>query len=75
MAWHSDSDELSEDDNVHNLVDDSGTTSSPEVGPSVDVMNKFWKRVAELTTRYHDNEGRWVGGREVKEWNNTHRTV
>ncbi|KAJ7937039.1 hypothetical protein B0H13DRAFT_195416 [Mycena leptocephala] len=62
MACHSDSDELSEDDNVHNLVDDSGTTSwpvsSPEVGPSVDVMNKFWKRVAELTTRYHDNEGR-----------------
>lgn len=39
------------------------------------VVNKFWKRVAELTTRYHDVENKWIGCEEVKQWNRSNRTV
>ncbi|KAJ7196163.1 hypothetical protein C8J57DRAFT_1546947 [Mycena rebaudengoi] len=31
------------------------------VDPTPQVMNKFWKRVAEVTTRYHDANHQWIG--------------
>lgn len=50
----------------------SGTNTE---NPSPEVLNRFWKRVAELTSRYHDVEKGWVGVDEVREWNRANRTV
>jgi hypothetical protein len=66
------SDEESSDEASDPVAD---TMSHPEVGPSDEVLDKFWKRVAELTTRYHDVHNKWIGGPEVQEWNKTNRTV
>ncbi|KAJ7125024.1 hypothetical protein C8R44DRAFT_782076 [Mycena epipterygia] len=41
-------------------------TSTPEAGPNLD---RFWKRVAEVTSRYHDVGKRRIGGEEIREWN------
>ncbi|KAJ7860623.1 hypothetical protein B0H13DRAFT_1900895 [Mycena leptocephala] len=46
--------------------------SLPEVEPVVEVVNRFWKRVAEVTARYHGAENKWVGADELVEWNRTH---
>ncbi|KAJ6462339.1 hypothetical protein C8R47DRAFT_1080232 [Mycena vitilis] len=43
--------------------------SLPAVGPSCSTLEKFWKRVAEVTTRHHDPEHGWVGGEEIRMWN------
>ncbi|KAJ6507325.1 hypothetical protein C8R47DRAFT_1100937 [Mycena vitilis] len=44
-------------------------TSVPDVGPSEYTIERFWKRVAEVTTRYHDEHQRWRGGEEIARWN------
>ncbi|KAJ7502522.1 hypothetical protein B0H11DRAFT_1988910 [Mycena galericulata] len=47
--------------------------SVPEVVPSPHVVHRFWKKVAELTTRCHDADNQWVGGQEVRAWNTANR--
>ncbi|KAJ6470775.1 hypothetical protein C8R47DRAFT_751686 [Mycena vitilis] len=42
--------------------------SIPEVSPNPEVVNRFWKRVAELTTRFHDADNVLVSGHELKDW-------
>ncbi|KAJ6474034.1 hypothetical protein C8R47DRAFT_1324304 [Mycena vitilis] len=41
--------------------------------PSEDVLDKFWRQVAKLTTRYHDVDRKWIGGDEIRKWNNANR--
>ncbi|KAJ6581756.1 hypothetical protein B0H19DRAFT_1061272 [Mycena capillaripes] len=43
--------------------------SLPEVIPNSLVVNRFWKRVSEVTARYHDADNKWKGGEELKQWN------
>ncbi|KAJ7481180.1 hypothetical protein B0H11DRAFT_2024572 [Mycena galericulata] len=43
--------------------------SVPAVRPTKDTLVNFWRRVAELTTRYHDFNNNWVGGSEIRKWN------
>ncbi|KAJ7626516.1 hypothetical protein DFH06DRAFT_1141827 [Mycena polygramma] len=45
--------------------------SLPAVGPTGSTLERFWKKVAEVTTRYHDPELGWVGGEDVSRWNDT----
>ncbi|KAJ7915336.1 hypothetical protein B0H13DRAFT_406385 [Mycena leptocephala] len=47
--------------------------STPVVGPADHTLEMFWKRVAEVTMRYHDAQQRWIGGEEVKRWNDANR--
>ncbi|KAJ6594514.1 hypothetical protein B0H19DRAFT_1056792 [Mycena capillaripes] len=43
----------------------------PDVKPSEYTIQKFWMRVAEVTTRYHDEQRKWRGGEDVVRWNLT----
>ncbi|KAJ7137597.1 hypothetical protein C8R43DRAFT_955507 [Mycena crocata] len=47
--------------------------SHPEVRPSATTVDRFWKKVAELTTRYHDQNNRWKGTEELQQWNVRHK--
>ncbi|KAJ7272959.1 hypothetical protein C8J57DRAFT_1316152 [Mycena rebaudengoi] len=47
--------------------------SVPTVEPLPFIVDRFWKRVAELTTRYHDHENKWIGGEEIRQWNQANR--
>ncbi|KAJ7932925.1 hypothetical protein B0H13DRAFT_1856536 [Mycena leptocephala] len=44
-------------------------------GPSLSTIERFWKRVAEVTTRYHDSKHQWTGGEEIRLWNLGNRTA
>ncbi|KAJ7620709.1 hypothetical protein DFH06DRAFT_1305949 [Mycena polygramma] len=46
-------------------VTPKGSLSEEEKGK----RDKFWRKVAKLTTRYHDRERKWIGGSEIREWN------
>jgi hypothetical protein len=48
--------------------------SLPDVGPSIYTIERFWKRVAEVTTRYHAGR-KWIGGEEIILWNQTNLQV
>ncbi|KAJ6457542.1 hypothetical protein C8R47DRAFT_1081976 [Mycena vitilis] len=48
---------------------DNGVLSLPYVGPSHGTLERFWRRVAEVTTRHHDDRREWVGGEDVRRWN------
>ncbi|KAJ7733304.1 hypothetical protein B0H16DRAFT_1696175, partial [Mycena metata] len=37
------------------------------------IIDRFWRRVASLTTRYHDIDHKWIGGDEIRLWNSQHR--
>ncbi|KAJ7662639.1 hypothetical protein DFH06DRAFT_1128851 [Mycena polygramma] len=50
-------------------------SSNLEACADLDVTHKFWKRVTELTARYHDPENGWIGSPEVKKWNQIYRTA
>ncbi|KAJ7123309.1 hypothetical protein C8R43DRAFT_1032102 [Mycena crocata] len=43
--------------------------SVPEVKLSATTLDRFWKKVAELTTRHHDVHKRWKGTDELRQWN------
>ncbi|KAJ7660737.1 hypothetical protein DFH06DRAFT_1129795 [Mycena polygramma] len=76
MAWCSNS--SSEDGTIagaDGIGGDGDVMSVPDIRPNPDVVHKFWKRVAELTTRYHDANNNWVGGSEIRKWNNDNRTA
>ncbi|KAJ7676731.1 hypothetical protein DFH06DRAFT_1122036 [Mycena polygramma] len=47
----------------------------PFVGPSDYVVKMFWRRVAQLTTRTHDEHDNWIGGPEIRNWNRDNGTV
>lgn len=49
--------------------------ADPCSAPDPELVNRFWKRVAELTSRYHDIQNNWTGVSELKEWNNKNRNV
>jgi hypothetical protein len=51
------------------------TTSWPTVGPTSYTLERFWRRVAEITTRYHDSQRQWTGGEEIRLWNLRNRVV
>ncbi|KAJ7156491.1 hypothetical protein C8R43DRAFT_949358 [Mycena crocata] len=38
-------------------------------------LDRFWRRVAELTSRYYDADNRWIGGQEIKQWNSANRNA
>ncbi|KAJ7187202.1 hypothetical protein C8R46DRAFT_1207167 [Mycena filopes] len=44
----------------------------PYIHPTEDLLDRFWRRVAQLTTRYHDVERKWIGGEEIRQWNGLH---
>ncbi|KAJ7034421.1 hypothetical protein C8F04DRAFT_1183235 [Mycena alexandri] len=46
--------------------------TSPPVFPASQTLVLFWRKVAYLTTRTRDREGRWVGSQEVLLWNAQH---
>ncbi|KAJ7637963.1 hypothetical protein DFH06DRAFT_1138610 [Mycena polygramma] len=50
-------------------------SSEPEAWADPGVTHKFWKRVTELTARYHDPDNGWIGSPEVKKWNQTYSTA
>lgn len=55
-----------------------GTTPSRAVPLSDDkaiLLDRFWRRVADLTTRYYDTDQRWIGGLEIRQWNKANRNV
>ncbi|CAK5277617.1 unnamed protein product [Mycena citricolor] len=56
-------------------IEDDGTMSSPAVTPSDEVKSRFWKRVAEITSRYHNVETGWTGTKEVRDWNHSNPTA
>jgi len=41
----------------------------PAVDPKEDILDRFWRRVAQVTTRYHDVEHKWICGDEIRQWN------
>ncbi|KAJ7457196.1 hypothetical protein B0H11DRAFT_2063289 [Mycena galericulata] len=42
--------------------------------PDESTLDRFWRRVVQLTTRYHDAEKRWTtGGTELRDWNMANR--
>ncbi|KAJ6530102.1 hypothetical protein B0H19DRAFT_1384662, partial [Mycena capillaripes] len=43
--------------------------SLPAAEPSDEIVDNFWRRVAELTTRYYDIEHKWICGAEIVAWN------
>ncbi|KAJ7615630.1 hypothetical protein DFH06DRAFT_1343598 [Mycena polygramma] len=49
--------------------------TTPTVIPTDFLLDSFWRRVSELTTRYHDSDNQWVGGTEIKDWNRTNRSA
>ncbi|KAF7357885.1 hypothetical protein MVEN_00834700 [Mycena venus] len=59
-------------ENDEYILDPAPAMSLPEVEPHPDVVNRFWKRVAEVTARYHGIEKKWMGGDELREWTQTH---
>ncbi|KAJ6452020.1 hypothetical protein C8R47DRAFT_1229579 [Mycena vitilis] len=55
-------------------VDQVGTEPTPaKLEPSALFLDKFWRRVAQLTTRYHDVDRKWIGGEEIRKWNTDNR--
>jgi hypothetical protein len=52
-----------------------GPLSLPTVGPDAITLDRFWRRIAELTKRYHDSKDRWIGCHEIREWNKSNRKV
>ncbi|KAJ7288054.1 hypothetical protein C8J57DRAFT_1706567 [Mycena rebaudengoi] len=50
-------------------------TPASSADPSPTTLRKFWKRVAEVTSRYHDDNGQWTGSDEIRKWNATNRQV
>ncbi|KAJ7616335.1 hypothetical protein DFH06DRAFT_1145605 [Mycena polygramma] len=52
---------------------DNGVLSLPYVGPSHGTLERFWRRVAEVTTRHHDDHREWVGGEDVRRWNESNK--
>ncbi|KAJ7137046.1 hypothetical protein C8R44DRAFT_768375 [Mycena epipterygia] len=56
------------------LVDPPPNSMSvPVVDPNEDILDRFWRRVAELTSRYHDTQKKWIGGKEIRQWNKLNR--
>ncbi|KAJ7119966.1 hypothetical protein C8R43DRAFT_960036 [Mycena crocata] len=51
------------------------TLSVPYVKPDEITLDRFWRRVADLTTRYYDADSKWIGGEEIRRWNNENRTA
>ncbi|KAJ7114868.1 hypothetical protein C8R44DRAFT_740225 [Mycena epipterygia] len=51
------------------------TLTLPVVRPNNVILDRFWRRVAEVTTRYHDSDKKWIGGHEVRQWNELNRTA
>ncbi|KAJ6522283.1 hypothetical protein B0H19DRAFT_683094 [Mycena capillaripes] len=49
--------------------------SEPNVQPHPDILERFWRRVSELTTRYHDKNKKWIDGQEIRKWNMENRTA
>ncbi|KAJ7499750.1 hypothetical protein FB451DRAFT_1206417 [Mycena latifolia] len=47
--------------------------TAPAVGPDEITLDQFWRRVAELTTRYHGDQQKWIGGSEIRKWNAENR--
>ncbi|KAJ7499746.1 hypothetical protein FB451DRAFT_1549282 [Mycena latifolia] len=47
--------------------------TAPAVGPDEVTLDKFWRRVAELTTRYHGDRKKWIDGSEIRKWNAENR--
>ncbi|KAJ7659614.1 hypothetical protein DFH06DRAFT_1402685 [Mycena polygramma] len=48
---------------------DLTTVTTPAVHPSEEILDRFWRRVDELTTRYYDASHVWIVGTEIKAWN------
>ncbi|KAJ7635506.1 hypothetical protein DFH06DRAFT_1336527 [Mycena polygramma] len=49
--------------------------SVPAVEPNEQILDRFWRKVAQMTTRYHDSEQKWISGGEIREWNTRNREV
>lgn len=49
--------------------------SVPRVLPTKDIVDMFWKRIAQLTIRTHDRNNKWIGGPEVRKWNQANTIV
>ncbi|KAJ7499740.1 hypothetical protein FB451DRAFT_1206386, partial [Mycena latifolia] len=47
--------------------------TAPAVGPDEITIDQFWRRMAELTTRYHGDQQKWIGGSEIRKWNAENR--
>ncbi|KAJ7472776.1 hypothetical protein FB451DRAFT_302950 [Mycena latifolia] len=47
--------------------------SEPSVTPSPQMLERFRRRVTELTSRHHDSDNNCIGGEEIRVWNRTHR--
>ncbi|KAJ7611889.1 hypothetical protein DFH06DRAFT_1485049 [Mycena polygramma] len=45
----------------------------PDTEPTEEILDQFWRRVAELTTRYHDSQRKWICGDEIRMWNSENR--
>jgi hypothetical protein len=49
--------------------------SVPAAHPNEETLDRFWRRVAELTTRYYDADHKWICGDEIRAWNSANRQV
>ncbi|KAJ7108920.1 hypothetical protein C8R43DRAFT_1043544 [Mycena crocata] len=45
----------------------------PNAKPPPLFLERFWRRVSEITTRYYDRDHKWIGGEEIKLWNEQNR--
>ncbi|KAJ6544015.1 hypothetical protein B0H19DRAFT_1169338, partial [Mycena capillaripes] len=43
--------------------------SLPQVSPSEETIELFWRKISSLTTRTRNHEGQWIGSPEVMAWN------
>ncbi len=48
---------------------------TPAADPNEETLDRFWRRVAELTTRYYDADHKWIHGNEIRAWNIANRQV
>ncbi|KAJ6481341.1 hypothetical protein C8R47DRAFT_1074066 [Mycena vitilis] len=47
--------------------------TTPDIPPTEETISRFWRRVAELSTRYYDAERKWICGKEIRQWNKDNR--
>ncbi|KAK7052532.1 hypothetical protein R3P38DRAFT_3344366 [Favolaschia claudopus] len=48
---------------------DDAALSMPQAEPKENTVIAFWQRIASVSTRTRREDGKWIGGEEVRRWN------
>ncbi|KAK7048084.1 hypothetical protein R3P38DRAFT_2867267 [Favolaschia claudopus] len=56
---------------TESIVVNDVALSMPQLGPAESTIVAFWQKIAFLTTRTRREDGKWIGGEQVRHWNAT----